>query len=168
MNKILTIMFLGFSLTSYAQKEGSVYYAKKNWLSSLKDTATGQYISLIADAEYVVIKVIDKHYIALLQGRDGKRFWVDTDDSNPYNLAFYFWDKASAAGMKKKYGASVWKTIQNGSVIIGWSKKLCELSWGEPERINKTTNMYGTTEQWVYSHGGYLYFTNGKLTTVQY
>ena len=41
-----------------------------------------------------------------------------------------------------------------------------ETSWGSPEKVNTTTTRNATFEQWVYN-GGYLYFTNGKLTAVQ-
>lgn len=47
------------------------------------------------------------------------------------------------------------------------TKEMCRESWGEPEDINKTTSSYGTHEQWVYGYGSYLYFENGKLTTIQ-
>lgn len=40
-------------------------------------------------------------------------------------------------------------------------------NWGEPKYINTTTNRYGTHEQWVYDDYQYLYFDNGKLTTIQ-
>ena len=40
-------------------------------------------------------------------------------------------------------------------------------SWGEPRYIKTTTNKYGTHEQWVYDDYQYLYFDNGKLTTIQ-
>lgn len=39
-------------------------------------------------------------------------------------------------------------------------------SWGAPRDVNRTTTAYGVREQWVYT-GGYLYFENGKLTTIQ-
>jgi len=39
-------------------------------------------------------------------------------------------------------------------------------SWGKPQSINRTIGSYGTHEQWVYG-GGYLYFQNGVLTTIQ-
>lgn len=38
--------------------------------------------------------------------------------------------------------------------------------WGKPRHVNRTTNRWGVREQWVYE-GGYLYFDNGILTTVQ-
>lgn len=40
-------------------------------------------------------------------------------------------------------------------------------NWGDPNYINTTTNKYGTHEQWVYDDYQYLYFDNGKLTTIQ-
>jgi len=39
-------------------------------------------------------------------------------------------------------------------------------SWGKPKAVNRTTTTSGISEQWVYS-GGYLYFRNGVLTTIQ-
>lgn len=40
-------------------------------------------------------------------------------------------------------------------------------NWGEPNSINTTVTAYGTIEQWVYDDFQYLYFKNGKLTTIQ-
>jgi hypothetical protein len=52
---------------------------------------------------------------------------------------------------------------------IGMSAKQVResTSWGEPEKINRTTSARGTYEQWVYGVGNYLYFRNGKLVTIQ-
>lgn len=43
--------------------------------------------------------------------------------------------------------------------------RLC--GWGEPEKINSTSNPRYHHEQWVYGDGNYLYFENGRLTTIQ-
>lgn len=67
----------------------------------------------------------------------------------------------------KKYGTEYGEIIANYRVRIGMTKKMCEDSWGKPESINRTTNAYGTSEQWVYGGGNYLYFDNGKLTSIQ-
>jgi len=40
-------------------------------------------------------------------------------------------------------------------------------SWGPPKTINQTTTSAGTTEQWVYENGSYLYFRSGKLFAIQ-
>lgn len=69
--------------------------------------------------------------------------------------------------LTRKYGSKNADLIIEGSVKIGWSKQMCRESWGEPERINKTTNSSGTHEQWCYPGSQYLYFDNGKLTSIQ-
>lgn len=40
-------------------------------------------------------------------------------------------------------------------------------SWGKPERINRTTTARSVREQWVYGGGGYLYFDDDQLTSIQ-
>ena len=67
----------------------------------------------------------------------------------------------------KKYGKEYGKIIANHKVRIGMTKEMCEDSWGKPESINRTTSSYRTSEQWVYGDGNYLYFDNGKLTSIQ-
>lgn len=39
-------------------------------------------------------------------------------------------------------------------------------SWGSPDKINKDTYSWGTTEQWVYNKKGYIYFRNGVVTSI--
>jgi hypothetical protein len=55
-------------------------------------------------------------------------------------------------------------------VEIGFSKEdVLASSWGRPDQVNKTTNVYGTREQWVYrTRGrGYLYFEDDRLVSIQ-
>ena len=66
-----------------------------------------------------------------------------------------------------KYGKDLGAIIADGKVRIGMSKEQCRDAWGNPSDINKTTNAYGTHEQWVYPGGNYLYFDNHTLTTIQ-
>lgn len=53
---------------------------------------------------------------------------------------------------------------------IGMTKEqvLNNTNWGKPKYVNTTINAYGTREQWVYETYQYLYFNNGKLTSIQY
>ena len=52
-------------------------------------------------------------------------------------------------------------------VSLGMSQQdVIDSSWGKPRDINRTIGSYGTHEQWVYG-GGYLYFENGILKTIQ-
>lgn len=68
----------------------------------------------------------------------------------------------------KKFGKADGKIILEGKVRIGMNQVMVLESWGYPSNgINKTTGSYGTHEQWCYGGGVYLYFTNGKLTTIQ-
>lgn len=59
------------------------------------------------------------------------------------------------------------ETILERCVRIGYTKDQCRFAWGAPERINRTTNRYGVSEQWCYGSGNYLYFDDGILTTIQ-
>lgn len=55
-----------------------------------------------------------------------------------------------------------------GKLTIGMSDSLCSISWGSPDKVNRTTTIGGIDEQWVYyDKKAYLYFTNGKLTAIQ-
>ena len=71
------------------------------------------------------------------------------------------------ATLTKKYGSANAKKIIDGYVYLGFSKQMCIEAWGEPSSINKTIGSWGTHEQWVYGLGSYLYFENGKLTSIQ-
>lgn len=52
-------------------------------------------------------------------------------------------------------------------VSVGMSEQdALDSNWGKPRKINRTTNAYGVSEQWVYD-GGYLYFKDGVLTSIQ-
>ena len=66
-----------------------------------------------------------------------------------------------------KYGQRNGQLVFDGKVRIGFSKAMCKEAWGEPDDINTTTGSWGVHEQWVYRDGSYLYFENGKLTSIQ-
>ncbi len=40
-------------------------------------------------------------------------------------------------------------------------------NWGSPKDINKTTNAYGVSEQWVYDDYKYIYLDDGVVTSIQ-
>lgn len=75
--------------------------------------------------------------------------------------------KDRLAILTKKYGKNNALQMIKRKVVIGWSKTMCKESWGEPDHINTDTYSWGVKEQWCYSSGDYLYFTNGKLTAIQ-
>lgn len=53
---------------------------------------------------------------------------------------------------------------------IGMTKKevIKNTNWGEPESVNTTETARTIYEQWVYGQNQYLYFRNGRLSTIQY
>jgi hypothetical protein len=62
------------------------------------------------------------------------------------------------------------KQKKSKGVSIGMTQEdVLASSWGKPTHINRTTNQYGVREQWVYRQyqNGYLYFTDGILTSIQ-
>lgn len=46
------------------------------------------------------------------------------------------------------------------------SSEVRQTKWGSPDKINKNTYSWGTTEQWVYNKYGYVYFRDGKVSSV--
>lgn len=66
-----------------------------------------------------------------------------------------------------------YKTCLKPHARIGMTQEqvLNDTEWGYGiVKRNKTVTAFGVSEQWVYapsSGGGYLYFTNGKLTAIQ-
>lgn len=60
------------------------------------------------------------------------------------------------AARKKKEGVSIGMTMD----------EVRASSWGKPKHVNRSTYSFGVHEQWVYD-GGYLYFKDGTLTSIQ-
>ena len=56
--------------------------------------------------------------------------------------------------------------IVDGKIFIGMMREYLILSWGEPERINKSAGSWGVHEQFVYS-SQYVYVENGIVTGYQ-
>lgn len=76
--------------------------------------------------------------------------------------------EASRAKQVKVEAAAKARAARPG-VRIGMTQEqvINETNWGKPQRINRTTTAAGTREQWVYGDRNYLYFTDGKLTSIQ-
>lgn len=104
-----------------------------------KITSSPTYIAKIAEAEKAVKVNQDKETQRLLDME--KQIKIDA--------------KAEAK-LKKTKG-----------VVIGMSMDdAVASSWGKPRKINRTIHATTVREQWVYN-GGYLYFTDGVLTSIQ-
>ena len=57
---------------------------------------------------------------------------------------------------------------RKAGVSIGMSQDdVLASQWGKPEKVNRTVHARSVSEQWVYPGYQYLYFENGKLTSIQ-
>lgn len=120
-----------------------------------------------------------KHY-CYLEDKTGKPYKALFDENEPlicgrFQLKPYYDEQRAIAAanyekrkaeLTKKYGAKNANLILERKVKIGWTKEMCEESWGSPSHVNRTINSQGTHEQWVYRNS-YLYFDGNKLTTIQ-
>ena len=60
------------------------------------------------------------------------------------------------------------KLKKSKGINIGMNREdVLASSWGKPDSVNRTTTSSTTSEQWVYGARNYLYFENGKLSTIQ-
>ncbi len=66
-----------------------------------------------------------------------------------------------------QYGKEYADLIIQSIVRIGMPAEVARCAWGYPKDINTTKGTFGVHEQWNYGNGAYLYFENGKLTTIQ-
>ena len=98
--------------------------------------------------------------------------WSDNHDKYGKKIAdaIYnstFWTESRVDDLIAAIGKEMAEYVVSGEVRIGMSKDLCELTWGTPDKINKTTYSFGVKEQWVYSkRNAYLYFEDGVLTAI--
>jgi len=68
---------------------------------------------------------------------------------------------------QKKWPLDVTDLVIAREVAIGMTAEQVKVAWGDPLRINETQTRYVNRQQWVYGGQQYLYFENGRLTTIQ-
>lgn len=59
--------------------------------------------------------------------------------------------------------------ILNGYAVVGMTENEALASWGKPRDVNRTMSANYDQEQWCYGEygGNYLYFSGGRLRTIQ-
>lgn len=98
-------------------------------------------------------------YCAGLLPKDGDAYKLRAkyeDESRKVTAAAAMASEKAIKAAKKKEGVSIGMSMQDA----------IDSSWGKPRSVNRTTTTGGIREQWVYD-GGYLYFTDGVLTSIQ-
>jgi hypothetical protein len=72
------------------------------------------------------------------------------------------------ARLTKKFGSQAAQKILKGQYWLGMTDAMARESLGSPDSNNRSTGSWGVHEQWVYSKKNlYLYFENGRLTSIQ-
>lgn len=75
--------------------------------------------------------------------------------------------EALADKYKAEQAANNASCARLGGARIGLNAEgVLKSCWGKPLRVNTTMTARGTYEQWVYG-GGYLYLTDGVVTSIQ-
>jgi hypothetical protein len=67
----------------------------------------------------------------------------------------------------KGWSASVTEAVIQRQVALGMTPEQVREAWGPPQRINRTLTRAGEHQQWVYGSGQYLYFEDGRLSSIQ-
>jgi hypothetical protein len=133
-----------------------------NWFSRdepMSDMNTGEIINFEPGIIWEIkgLTIEQKYYNLsfILENEKGNQITFTSIDNLPYsNVGLYYDD------VKEYEGTDDWDKIINGKVRIGFTKEMALLSWGEPEKVNRSS----WNEQWVYGNQ-YLYFEDGVMTS---
>lgn len=177
---ILIISYFEKLKTNYIGKNFYLYCSINNYI----DITTNKEFEIIKDSKVyckdIILlnnkynKFIEPYFI--MKTKEGHEFAISIDNINENGLDNFISEQVYLKNQEEKiselnkyilkYGKINGNIIYEGKLKIGFTKQMCKDAWGEPLEINKTINKYGTYEQWVYKNS-YLYFENGKLTTIQ-
>jgi hypothetical protein len=104
-------------------------------------------------------------HLNLEEGKTKSLIECEIDSLNPAWLSCHDFSLIDIK-KSKNWSSKIWRLIEDRKVRIGMNKEQAKLSWGEPEKINRTIMKTRISEQWIYSES-YLYFDNGILTSIQ-
>lgn len=143
----------------------------KGYMQGTYTTYLGKYT--FNTGERYVLYFNDMQYMLELpyHNTEAATLWKKISDTKVSDGLLYYNEEGVLAAEKEienynNYIAEQEK-IKNTPPQIGMTKEQVENgAWGKPNRINKTTYEWGTTEQWCYSNGRYVYFKNGNVTAI--
>ena len=142
----------------------------KNWYSdgAMTDMNTGIPVTNFEAGKIwkcVDVTIEEKRYqlSLIIQNEKGEQIPLSADNATNDYCVF---EATRAERLKKRFGSENWQTILEGKVKIGMTKEMCLLSWGTPDKINETITAGKNSQQWVY-YNGYIYLTNGIVTSIQ-
>lgn len=102
----------------------------------------------------------------IIKSDDGKTVLTnDIAEVNAYEVRRVAANQAAIDDLRKKQRELASKP--DAAIGMTAAQVKNNTSWGSPRYVKTTTTKHGTREQWVYEDYQYLYFDNGKLTTIQ-
>ena len=133
---------------------------KENIKQKIENIQDKAYASLKSELN---TKILSQDYSKNYKGayyEDIVKYSNDEDLKNIYQKYLNAFSKHKIKEEKEKR--------KKQGVNLGMTKQqVLDSCWGEPQKINTSIGSWGTHEQWVYGNGNYLYFENGKLTSIQ-
>lgn len=116
--------------------------------------------------EVEVIGIDTKSYGHGFDGASPFWFRIKTADGKeglvPYDKRFFFIEDP----IKQSWNPAIIEAIRSRNIKLGMTPEQVRLSWGNPERINRTVAANTVLEQWIYGRQ-YLYIENGKVRSFQ-
>ncbi|OFY16576.1 MAG: hypothetical protein A2X02_05405 [Bacteroidetes bacterium GWF2_29_10] len=134
------------------------------------DINTGKELTIITGDKWkcVDLTIEEENYTfsLIVQNSLGETTTIDYDNIYGRFSKGRAYTILEADNYKKIFGNENFNTILQNNIKIGMTREMCKLSWGEPNKINKTITDKKKSEQWVYTDN-YLYFEDDILTAMQ-
>lgn len=162
-----------FLVVGYCLKQKKINIGKQmivrgdNWISRsepMSDMKTGLPVSFDKGSKWTCIdlSVEDKYYTLsmILENEKGEQIPLSLSSFQRENFrsTWGVFDYNDVQIYIKRFGSENWTTILEGKVKVGFTEEMVKLSWGKPDKINRSSY----SDQWVYDNQ-YLYFEGGKL-----
>lgn len=164
-----------FIITGFFEKQkkivlGQEFVFSDKILEGSTDISTGKAVTIKTGQKWkcVDFTIEEKYYTLalIIQNSLGEKTDISNETVFDKSRKGNVYTTKEVDNYRKKFGGDTFEKILQGKTVIGMTKEMCRLAWGEPKSINETITSGKKTEQWVYSDN-YLYFDNGILTAMQ-
>ena len=135
--------------------EYAVDYSKKTWVEIYTEEAEKEHEFNWVELDQAYIDNIINNNIEFLD------FYIKYKNDIFYPIV----DKAIEEAEKEKEEQEQ-QSSKSDPKIGMTASQVRSSTWGSPDKINKDTYSWGTTEQWIYNDKGYIYFKNGYVTSI--
>lgn len=157
----VTMSYYNYLLNHTKEKK---YVIGKNIYHSL-DIHTGDSIVNTKDYSFWTVQglTIEEKYCSLvaLLSNGNQTTYCSANDLVKQSVKKRVFEEKEWNDLVKKYGQTWMDLVMAGKIKVGMPVVLVYMSWGSPERINRSS--YGS-DQWVYD-GQYLYIENDKVVS---